>query len=185
MTPLALHPPRRERAAGLVVVPALAEDLPELNHVVRRALPASWIPLLGSRPGWKSFRLARRAGGEVVAAGAADPVAPGYVELRGIAVAPEHQGGGYGSLLVRHLLDEWRDTRRAMVCVTKSPEFFSRLGFVEADTAPWLPPERRIRMGSARCAMVHEPSSARAGLPLFPSASPVPADAPSAASRHA
>jgi predicted N-acetyltransferase YhbS len=150
------------------VVPVRPEDLPELNHVIRRALPSSWIGLLGSCPGWQAFRLARRADGEVVAVGAADAVARGYVELRGIAVAPEHQGHGYGALIVRHLVDEWRDTRRATVCVTRTPAFFSRLGFVEADVAPWLPPHRRIRDASVRHAMVHEPTAARGGLPILP-----------------
>ncbi len=82
----------------------------------------------------------------LVAAGSLSEVGTGDVELRGLVVAPDHQGLGLAASIVRHLMTRATASGRRLVCITKSPEFFAKFGFRR--TAPtWLEPQRRLGRG--------------------------------------
>ena len=55
-------------------------------------------------------------------------------EIRSLAVAPDHKGQGYGSLLVRACLDEARSLGlKTCFALTYVPDFFLKLGFHEVE----------------------------------------------------
>lgn len=73
----------------------------------------------------------------VIATGALRYIDEGRCELRGLAVHADFRGRGLARLMVRHLQEVAEEREHEMLCVTRSPEFFRRLGF--SPTHPfWL-----------------------------------------------
>jgi amino-acid N-acetyltransferase len=125
-------------AGRLRVTRALVRDLAALEAFIAAytgdgtLLPRTLANLRAHRGDfrlvWDSDRL--------VGCGALQRVDATLAEVRSLAVHPEWQGAGLGSMLVRALL---RDAARARIqrvfCLTRRVEFFARLGFVVVPTA--------------------------------------------------
>ena len=72
--------------------------------------------------------------GRVVGCVALEPYGADLAEIRSLAMAAEHAGGGRGARLARFALAIAKRRRIARVfAVTHAPEFFERLGFTRAD----------------------------------------------------
>jgi amino-acid N-acetyltransferase len=72
--------------------------------------------------------------GRVVGCVALEPYGADLAEIRSLAVAAEHAGGGRGARLARFALAIAKRRRIARVfAVTHAPEFFERLGFARAE----------------------------------------------------
>ena len=75
-----------------------------------------------------------RDGNQIVGCGALHICWNDLVEVKSVAVAEKHQGGGIGALVVQACVDEARALGVAQVFVlTYEPEFFSRFGFETVD----------------------------------------------------
>lgn len=73
-------------------------------------------------------------GGRVVGCVALEPYGADLAEIRSLAVAAEHAGGGRGARLARFALAIAKRRRIARVfAVTHAPEFFERLGFARTE----------------------------------------------------
>jgi len=136
------------------LIALLAEAVPDCSPQTVWSVP--WT--------WPDYRLVYDARGALAAAGALVEFDASTVELRGLVVGRNHRGQGLATLLVSHLLQCAHDSGRRMVCVTKNPRFFQKLGFQH--TAPrWLEhdPRRRIGFGartpSPRVGMTSTPSN--------------------------
>lgn len=71
---------------------------------------------------------------EIVGCVAAHVVWTDLAEIRSLAVSPDHSGSGIGSSLVREALKELAELGvRKVFTLTYTPEFFSKLGFVELE----------------------------------------------------
>jgi len=130
------------------LISMLAEAVPDCSPQTVWAVP--WM--------WPDYQIIHTADGTPVAAGALVDVDASTSELRGLVVSRAARGQGLASLMVSHLVEQARLDGRRMVCVTKCPDFFEKLGF--RHTAPrWLEqdPHRRLGLGartpSARVAM--------------------------------
>jgi len=79
----------------------------------------------------------------------ASPSLISAVALAPVAVLPEHQRKGIGSLLIRHGLELLRDRGEALVIVVGHPEYYPRFGFspdkAKALESPF-PPEAFMAM---------------------------------------
>jgi amino-acid N-acetyltransferase len=72
--------------------------------------------------------------GRVVGCVALEPYGADLAEIRSLAMAAEHAGGGRGARLARFALAIARRRRIARVfAVTHAPQFFERLGFARAE----------------------------------------------------
>ena len=69
--------------------------------------------------------------GEVVACGSFEDYSPRIAEIRSLIVSPNHQGRGYGKLLVETLIKKAKKNQEVFV-VTSNPKFFKNLGFQPA-----------------------------------------------------
>lgn len=92
-----------------------------------------------SRAGARAGGAGRVVGGRVVGHALVTPVtvdtARGRVELLGlgpIAVLPEEQGQGIGTMLVEACLERLRESGRAGIVVVGHPAFYPRFGFIPA-----------------------------------------------------
>ena len=75
-----------------------------------------------------------REGGDVVACGALHIVWADIAELKSLAVIEGRQGGGHGARIVRACIDEGHQLGLdRLFALTYRPQFFERLGFVQAD----------------------------------------------------
>jgi putative acetyltransferase len=66
------------------------------------------------------------------------------VVLSPLAVAPERQGRGIGSALVRHALGELEEGPEPLVFLEGAPTYYSRFGFVPGHEMGFRRPSRRI-----------------------------------------
>lgn len=96
---------------------------------------------------WPHYVLLRDERGELAATGSLQPVDDLRTEIRGLFVAASQRGRGLASIVVRILEGDARRQGREVVCVTKKPEFFRKLGF-RATPATWLDSQRRNVGGS-------------------------------------
>ncbi|MDF1500900.1 MAG: GNAT family N-acetyltransferase [Anaerolineales bacterium] len=68
--------------------------------------------------------------GELVACGSLLRYSESLSEVRSLVVAPDYQGTGIGSKLMRELIDLARERRiRSLFALTRSVEFFTKMGF--------------------------------------------------------
>lgn len=71
----------------------------------------------------------RDAGGKVLAIGIVDPDGyPLYAKLWCLEVAPEYRNRGYGSMVVREILNEYDEVK--VVAKREAFQFYKRMGFV-------------------------------------------------------
>lgn len=135
----------------MTVEPARLSDVPALRALLASVVPDCHPDTVRAVPRtWPRFVVVRE-GGRIVAAGALQPVGADRAEIRGLAVADGARGRGIASAVVRHLVHRAGAEGRRVVCVTRRPGFFARLGFEEV--APtWLPGRRRIDDRSPRVA---------------------------------
>ncbi|MCD6291447.1 MAG: N-acetyltransferase [Anaerolineae bacterium] len=120
----------------MIMRPARAEDVKAMSELINRyaaqnlMLPRSEEQLLQHLA---DFVVAEYEGRVIGCAGLAR-LSPSLAEVRSLAVAPEMQGHGIGSALVRYLLDTAREAGIAQVCaLTLRPHLFERLGFQVVD----------------------------------------------------
>ena len=82
----------------------------------------------------RDFFVIRDAAGAVVACAALHIVWSDIAEVKSVAVSEERQGKGHGAQLVRACIDEGgRLGLDRLFALTYQPEFFERLGFMQAD----------------------------------------------------
>lgn len=168
-----------------------AAGLPNARYVARRARPsdAAALHALISHYAAQGLLLPRTEAdvhtnidhflvlahaGRVVGCVALEPYGADLAEIRSLAVAAEHAGGGRGARLARFALAIARRRRIARVfAVTHAPQFFERLGFVRTERQSIKEKvERDCRAcpKQASChltAMVFVVLPERAGLPLL------------------
>ncbi len=142
---------------------------------------ARLVELLRASPGfWPELALVAESGGEVVGhvmiseailddEGRTRPVAT----LSPLAVAPDRQGEGIGSTLVRAVTARARERGEPLVVLEGSPAYYGRFGFepatghgIHIDLPDWAPPEAaqvlwlRTRDPSLRGRVVYPPAFA-------------------------
>lgn len=145
--------------------PAEPGDVRQLIDLLANAVPGCSPQTVWSVPWtWSTYSILTDSDGTPIAAGALSDVDGSTVELRGLVVSSQHRGQGLAASVVAHLLDRARAAGKRMVCVTKCPRFFAKLGFQH--TAPrWLDlePQRRLGFGehspTARVAMAASPNA--------------------------
>jgi N-acetylglutamate synthase-like GNAT family acetyltransferase len=106
---------------------ATAEDARAINQLIRRVR----INPLGLD--WRRFLVAEDAGG-VVGCVQVKPHQGGVRELASLAVVPERQGQGVGTMLVDALLArEWGELY--LICVEPMTSYYARFGFAVVEPA--------------------------------------------------
>jgi argininosuccinate lyase/amino-acid N-acetyltransferase len=127
--------------AALTIRQARIDDLDDICRLVDywtregENLPRSREAILEAIA---DFGVAER-GGTVIGCGSLSIYTPALAEIRSLGVDPAHHGGGAGSALVRHFLEQAAVLHIPRVFVlTRAPAFFERLGFrvVSIDTLP-------------------------------------------------
>lgn len=151
------HPPA---VPGVTIRPERFADVASIGTVVSSAFGtqsvADLVSAIRASPDFvPEWSLVAEAGGEV-----AGHVMVSYVTLADednehrvpslspLAVAPERQGRGIGSALVRAVVDRVDHGGAPLVVLEGSPRFYGRLGFEHAvahgitfDLPEWAPPE--------------------------------------------
>ena len=112
------------------LVPATAADVATIAELVLGCAP-SCLPLEEPeiRARLADFRVLRDSQDRVVGCAALKPLPDMRFEIGSVAVSKRHRGAGLGRQLVEGLVKEVRRLRRTLVCVTRCPGFFARLGF--------------------------------------------------------
>ncbi len=120
----------------LAIAPAEVGDAPAIHALVNGfAKKGEMLPrtLAEVYENLRDYSVVRDAG-EVVASGALHILWDDLAEVRSLAVREERQGQGLGARLVRAHIEEARGLGLSTVfALTYRPEFFERLGFVQAD----------------------------------------------------
>ncbi len=101
-----------------------------------------------------AYEVARDEAGLVVASAATLALEGGRRELRGVVVDPAWASRGLGRLLVERAVGRALRAGVELVCVTRAPAFFTRLGFVPIPLAS-VPPKPGVAGGPERVAMCH------------------------------
>lgn len=140
------------------LLPCTRGDLPGLYLLLNSGSPSCASSTAAELPRWwPRFRALRDVEGRPVACGAVVPLDDERVELRGIAVMPTHRGEGLGARVVDGLVDLAEADGHQVMCVTRCPSFFRRLGFRRLGFGPaapsWLNRRRQLVDGDGRCAM--------------------------------
>ncbi len=121
---------RGAELAALRLEAARAADTPAITRLLDQSapdtLPCTPADVLARLP---SFVVARDPDLGVVGSVALVELGDGRAELRSLAVATELRGCGLGRLLVNHTVARARRLGLELVCVTRRPRFFARLGF--------------------------------------------------------
>lgn len=119
-----------ETKPWLEVQPASPDDAPEIAGVLRACAPDTVVMSEAEiRRQWWRYSVVRARGCGVVATVALHDVDRRTSELRSLAVDPHWRGHGLGAQLVERVLEQARERRRAILCVTLRPRFFARFGF--------------------------------------------------------
>lgn len=122
----------------VVLRPATPEDIPGilslLEEFVRQQVVLARTPE-EMRGNYRNFLIAEDGRGTMIGVGALRPHSAGLYEIRSLAVCSTWQGKSVGRRLIEGLLEKSRKpSPEGDVCVftlTKTPEFFRRLGFQE------------------------------------------------------
>ena len=124
--------PMNGSAASVQVRQATIDDLPRICELVEywarqgENLPRSREAILEAVA---DFGVAI-ADGQVIGCGSLSIYTPTLAEIRSLGVDPEYHGGGAGSRMVQHFLDQAAALHIPRVFVlTRVPGFFSKLGF--------------------------------------------------------
>ncbi len=127
MTPAPLDSPAPSRQT---VVPAVLGDVFRISGLTRDA-PEDCIPILPVTAARRlsEFGVVRGETGLVVGAVAVHRLDSRRSELRSLCVARTARGRGLGTALVRWAISRSREAGTRLLCVTKRPGFFARLGF--------------------------------------------------------
>lgn len=136
---------------------ARTADVAEIAELVQGCAP-SCLPIEEPeiRARLQEFRVVRDRSNRVVGCAALRPLPDMRYEIGSVAVSAQCRGAGLGRRLVEALVQETRGFTRSLVCVTRCPSFFARLGFrrlgpdpvlnkPRVPRAPGLPP--RVAMG--------------------------------------
>ncbi len=167
-------PPEPKLGAEPELDRARYEDRSELLALLSSAIPSCSPETVWQLPwNWTSYLVLRDANDGIIAAGSLQEVAGDRVELRGIVVAPHRRSEGLASRIIDALIRRAERLEKDLLCVTKSPSFFTRFGF-ETTRLDWLSPQRRAvheADGRPRTGMVRRAFP----LPLgTPSSTPAP-----------
>ena len=82
----------------------------------------------------KEYLVAEAPDGTIVGCGSLKVYSRGLAEVAGLAVRPDHQGGGVGRALLEALVAEARaQGLTEVLALTRKPAFFLRLGFGAAE----------------------------------------------------
>ena len=105
----------------VILRPAVVADQPAIQRMIRAA---RLNPL---NLHWSNFLVAED-GDSMIGVGQVRPYRDGSRELASIAVVPERQGQGIGSLIVKGLVA--RETGRlVLICADTNEDFYARFGF--------------------------------------------------------
>ena len=114
---------------------AVLPDVPQIHATIQpQAAAGTLLPRSISElcENIRDFVVAEEDG-RILGCGALHLYGTHLAEIRSIAVAPHDQGRGVGRLLVNALMEEARRHSVTCVCLfTRTPAFFSRLGFAVA-----------------------------------------------------
>ena len=118
---------------------ATTKDVSEIRRLVdtyapdRRLLSKATVTLFEDVPDF----LVITEGNKVIGAGAVHVMWEDLAEVRTMAIFPEYQRKGYGSKLLKALLDRARELEvKRVFCLTFETQFFSAHGFKEIDGTP-------------------------------------------------
>lgn len=119
-----------------IIEKATIKDVPKIHRMVNNfASQGKMLP----RPLSEIYENIRdffviRDSGQVIACAALHVLWEDLAEIKSVAVNLEHQKQGWGEKLVRQCLDEARQLGIPRVfCLTYTPEFFSKCGFILID----------------------------------------------------
>lgn len=159
---------RVELARGLCVAPAHPRDARPIAGLLRASAP-DCIPQprasIAARLG--EYEVVRDARGRVRACAAVRQLDDRRAELRGLAVGRGCRGLGLGRTLVERAVLRASLSGLQLVCVTLSPDFFSRCGFSEIPLSlvPAKPGRGARTDGRPRVAMAWVPPAPRRRAP--------------------
>lgn len=131
------------------------DDLPRLVSLLGGCVPGCTPQTVWELPWtWENYRKAETEDGRLVGAAALQrfdrhgagraPASDHWAEVRGLVVHGDWRGHGIARALVRRLIEDSDDAGLELVCVTRQPEFFARLGFRETFPS-WIDVNRRPR----------------------------------------
>ncbi len=136
------------RAVGgeIALAPVFASEVASLSALLEGAVPECAPLTVWQLPyEWSRYVAAkRRDDGRLLGAASLQPLDGRRTELRGLVIAPDARGSGIATRLVRHLLAQADARGVEVVCVTRRPSFFRRLGFRDAPPS-WLTGPRLLR----------------------------------------
>jgi putative acetyltransferase len=139
--------------------PFVREETPEDHDDVRRVVAAAFggekvpelLDALRSSVAWLDLAYVVEDGDEVVASVVytrawldARPKLVEVLVLSPLAVRPERQRSGLGSLLVRETLRAVEGRDEPLVFLEGAPDFYARLGFIPGDELGFAPPSARV-----------------------------------------
>lgn len=119
-----------EEPPSIAIDRANPSDIETIGELIANAVP-DCVPQTPEQIGARidEFRVGRADGGTVIACAALSVLHPSVRELRGVAVSRDWRGRGVGTTLIEQLATECTSAGDALVCVTRRPSYFSRLGF--------------------------------------------------------
>ena len=121
---------------GVKARKALLPDSAAIHHLIRGYADEGILlprPLAEIHENIRDFTVVVSRGA-IIGCGALHFYGPHLAEVRSIAVAPQAQGRGAGSKLIKALLDEAAAHHIAQLCLfTRSPQYFAKLGFVAVE----------------------------------------------------
>lgn len=135
---------RRAVAADAVAISRLIEQFASDALMLRRTPDVIRLAI-------DDYVIAIGRNGEILGCGALKEYSPSVAEVAAIAVAPEAQGKGVGSAVVRAV--ERLATKRGIhevFALTLQPAFFSSIGYHRVDRARYPEKIRRDCLGCAR-----------------------------------
>lgn len=138
----------------MISEPARADDFDAITRLLERA----GLPTGGLRDQFPAAYVVVRGAAEVVAVAAMERYGH-FGLLRSVAVALHHRRAGLGRELIEELLDEAerQSVKGVYLLTTTAPDYFRRLGFVDAvradapESVRRAPEFKSICPGSATC----------------------------------
>jgi amino-acid N-acetyltransferase len=157
---------RPAHVGDVVAMQRLIAQYAERDDMLPRALHELYESI-------RDFVVAEDAG-EVVGCAALHVNWANLAEVKSLAVSEARQGCGLGRLLVAALITEARELGVAsLFCLTTSPGFFRKLGFVEVDRDA-LP--RKVWSECVRCPRFNNCNEVAMTLRVLMDATPAPPD---------